>query len=715
MDPLQLHRGTDATRALTTFVVGEPIYCIDTKKMWVGDGSTVGGLPVTDLPGGNGTTLLGSIPYQSAANVTSLLSPNVTTTTKYLSQVGNGTNGAAPAWNTIALAGLSDWPVAVSATEVGYLDGVTSAIQTQLNAKAPIASPTFTGTVSGITATMVGLGNVTNNAQTQSSIVPNTAPSAGQVLVGNAGGTAYAPVSISSDATLVSTGAITVTKSTNIKGGNNTTLFGSIPYQSNTDTTTLLSPNTTTTKKFFRQTGDGTNGAAPAWDTLVASDLPTIGNITNLGAIGAVANLPLITTTSGVVTVGSFGTVANTFCVGDDSRLSDARTPLSHTTGSHSDWPSSVSMTEVGYLDGATSAIQTQINGKQNADATLTALAGLATGADKLPYSTGVDTFSQADFPAFGRSLLAATSNTVARTTLGVGEDMWRKISNLDTFTLTSGSWYTIGEITVGAEAYLDVTIWINSTSGGRRSYHIIGEIGSLSTTQDIVMLNRGAIGSFSSIRVANTATTTRKLLQVRLATGITTGPALLLFYKYLPGAGTAVSIAPANYVDDTASVTTILGEPRIDGTYIANPMTTANDILIGGVGGIPTRFAIGAARTSFMVNSAGTAYEWKDDNCKAVTASTTGTIASTTGLEEFTGTGDITRTLPAANSRGSGNCYKITVKNLKSSGTATLSRGGSDSLYGFGGTTNVTSVGVATGQSIIIESNGVDKWFIVS
>ena len=36
---------------------------------------------------------------------------------------------------------------AVTDTELGYLDGVTSAIQTQLNAKAPIASPTFTGTV----------------------------------------------------------------------------------------------------------------------------------------------------------------------------------------------------------------------------------------------------------------------------------------------------------------------------------------------------------------------------------------------------------------------------------------------------------------------------------------------------------------------------------------------------------------------------------------
>lgn len=37
-------------------------------------------------------------------------------------------------------------------------------LQTALDAKAPLASPTFTGTVSGITKTMVGLGNADNTA-----------------------------------------------------------------------------------------------------------------------------------------------------------------------------------------------------------------------------------------------------------------------------------------------------------------------------------------------------------------------------------------------------------------------------------------------------------------------------------------------------------------------------------------------------------------------
>ncbi len=54
--------------------------------------------------------------------------------------------------------------VTATTTELNYVDGVTSAIQTQLNSKAPLADPTFTGTVSGVTKSHVGLGNVDNTA-----------------------------------------------------------------------------------------------------------------------------------------------------------------------------------------------------------------------------------------------------------------------------------------------------------------------------------------------------------------------------------------------------------------------------------------------------------------------------------------------------------------------------------------------------------------------
>lgn len=76
----------------------------------------------------------------------------------------------------------------------------------------------------------VGLGSVTNDAQTKAAIVPNTAPTAGQLLVGNAGGTAYAPVSASGDATVASDGTITVSQARGLRetGGPTTLTMGAV-------------------------------------------------------------------------------------------------------------------------------------------------------------------------------------------------------------------------------------------------------------------------------------------------------------------------------------------------------------------------------------------------------------------------------------------------------------------------------------------------------
>ena len=90
---------------------------------------------------------------------------------------------------------LDGIPGGLTTTEVGYLDGVTSSIQTQVDTKlastvasstyAPLASPTFTGSVAGITKTHVGLGNVdnTSDATKQTNIL--SAASASDVGLGN--------------------------------------------------------------------------------------------------------------------------------------------------------------------------------------------------------------------------------------------------------------------------------------------------------------------------------------------------------------------------------------------------------------------------------------------------------------------------------------------------------------------------------------------------
>lgn len=66
-------------------------------------------------------------------------------------------SGTAPQWSSsinvaaipTAIPATSIGTGTVSNTEFGYLDGVTSALQTQLTAKAPKADPTFTGTITG--------------------------------------------------------------------------------------------------------------------------------------------------------------------------------------------------------------------------------------------------------------------------------------------------------------------------------------------------------------------------------------------------------------------------------------------------------------------------------------------------------------------------------------------------------------------------------------
>ncbi len=85
---------------------------------------------------------------------------------------------------------------------------VSTAQQTALDLKANLASPTFTGTVGGITASMVGLGNVNNTSDTNKPVstatqtaldlkldankLPTiTSANAGQSLIVNAAGTAY--------------------------------------------------------------------------------------------------------------------------------------------------------------------------------------------------------------------------------------------------------------------------------------------------------------------------------------------------------------------------------------------------------------------------------------------------------------------------------------------------------------------------------------------
>ena len=96
------------------------------------------------------------------------------------------TGGGASSWgdltgkpfNTLGT-GLSVVAGVLSATGLAISD--TTGLQAALDLKAPLANPTFTGTVGGITAAMVGLGSVDNTADASKPV--STAQAAADAVV----------------------------------------------------------------------------------------------------------------------------------------------------------------------------------------------------------------------------------------------------------------------------------------------------------------------------------------------------------------------------------------------------------------------------------------------------------------------------------------------------------------------------------------------------
>lgn len=194
---------------------------------------------------------------------------------------------------------VSDWSSTPSNnTDVGGIDinegcapsGINNAIREVMaqikDMQSGLDSDNFTvGGNLSVTGTSTLTGNVTaSGTLAVTGLTTATGGVAGDIYASN--GTSKVLENGTDGTNATFTGAVTgnvtgtSSKATNIVGGNNTTLLGSIPYQSNTDTTTLLSPNTTTTKLYLAQTGTGTNGAAPFWTNVYELTTATVQNAT---------------------------------------------------------------------------------------------------------------------------------------------------------------------------------------------------------------------------------------------------------------------------------------------------------------------------------------------------------------------------------------------------------------------------------------------------
>ena len=212
----------------------------------------------TNLAGG----AIGQVPYQSASGTTVFASGNTTTANWFLRSTGVSGAATAPIFTTLSAADLPTVPISLLSASTYAIGTTTASLGT-----------TSLGTISGLTAVYATTftGALSGNASTATS-----ASSAGT--------------------------ATTATTATNIASG----VVGSVPYQSGSGATVLLSPNTVATQKFLAQTGTGSVGAAPVWASLATADIPSGIQITTL---------------TGTLPVSMGGTAITSLATGDKGKI----------------------------------------------------------------------------------------------------------------------------------------------------------------------------------------------------------------------------------------------------------------------------------------------------------------------------------------------------------------------------------------------------------
>ena len=304
-----------------------------------------------------------------------------------------------------ALASDSSGKVAVSAvtaTELGHLDGVTSAIQTQLDAvearrAANNITTTFTGQVN-LSDDLVITGNLVVNGDTTTANSVNMVVQDRMMMLANsATGTPATDVGIlfnrgnqGNAAFFYDESAVRFKLSDTKDPSSNTSLS---PVTSSNLELGTLTATTITGATSISSAGFTQNGAT--LDNLISSNVD--GAISSVNDTNLTASRALASDGSGKIAVSAVtstelgyldgvtsaiqtqldakqATITGAATTIDDADLTASRAVISSGAGKVA--VSAVTSTELGYLDGVTSAIQTQLNAKQ---ATIT---GAATSID---------------------------------------------------------------------------------------------------------------------------------------------------------------------------------------------------------------------------------------------------------------------------------------------------------------------------------------------
>lgn len=383
----------DSTSAQLLTIVpnsGEIIVNKSKKTLVVGDGTTIGGLELMrqDLSNATAYTANRALISNSSGAVTT--SSITDTKIGYLTDVTSNIQAQINAKQAI-VSGVSD-------TEIGYLDGVTSAIQTQIDGKEPTitnsvfyvdnvnglvgvhnATPAYNFEVNQST-TGVGTVTVTGVTNEVQNITPDTVPDTGTYTITFDSKTTAA-IAFDADATAIQSALDTalltdVTATGSMITAVELTFVGAYAAadQANatctSSMTTLGEAVTTTTTEITKgATGTAVAGTSTEFlNTFKVGDTITVGGETK--AISAIASNVAMTTAafSTTHTASAYTlTGGNRFYIAGNGYINIPSLTASRALVLDSNKNIAVSATtgtELGYVNGVTSAIQTQLGNK---------------------------------------------------------------------------------------------------------------------------------------------------------------------------------------------------------------------------------------------------------------------------------------------------------------------------------------------------------------
>jgi hypothetical protein len=509
-----------------------------------------------------------------------------------------------------------------------------------------------------------------------------TAPSNGQLLIGN--GTGYALSTLTAGTGVsITNGAGTVTISSaglsNPMSANGDIIFGGA-----SGAPTRLAGSA----GFLKSTG----AAAPTWSALAATDIP------NLDAA------KIITGSFGVARGGTGITTAPTngqFLIGNGTGYSLATltqgTGVTITNGS-----GTVTISASGLSNPMTTTGDIIFGGASGTPSRLAGGAGVLKSTGAAAPAWGAVNLNSAEVTGtlpLAQGGTGATTAALARTNLGLGSVS--TLSSISTTEITNGTIGVSDLSNMGATAnqilQYDGSTWvpINTPTGGSgvtsvalalpAIFSVTGSPVTTTGTLSASLASQAASTVFAAPTGAPGAPTFRALAAAdipnldaakittgsfgvaRGGTGLTTTPTN---GQILIGNGTGYSLATLTQ-GSGVTITNGAGTVTIAASGLSNPMTGAGDMIVGGASGAPTRLAIGTG----VLKANGSTQSW-----------------SAISL----GSSDVSGTLPVAN----GGTGRTTWDGL---------------LIGSGSTINDISTG--TNGQILRASGGSPSWqnFIVT